>query len=95
MASQRLPALIAFDLDGTLWCPDMYELWGGGAPFAEQAFDGVLTDKQGQPVRLLGITASIFHQLKYDPAFAHVKVAWVSCTDEPTWVYHVTGFMLD
>ena len=24
----------AFDLDGTIWSPDMYELWGGGSPFS-------------------------------------------------------------
>ena len=27
----KLPKLVAFDLDGTIWSPDMYELWGGGA----------------------------------------------------------------
>lgn len=26
---------VIWDLDGTLWAPEMYELWGrGGAPFA-------------------------------------------------------------
>ena len=28
------PKVFAFDLDGTVWSPDMYELWGGGgSPF--------------------------------------------------------------
>ena len=26
----KVPRLIAFDLDGTLWSPDMYMLWDGG-----------------------------------------------------------------
>ena len=28
-----LPKVIVFDLDGCVWDPEMYELWGGGAPF--------------------------------------------------------------
>ena len=30
----RTPKLVAFDLDGTVWTPDMYMLWGGGAQTA-------------------------------------------------------------
>lgn len=29
---KRLPKLVAFDLDGTIWTPDMYML-DGGSPF--------------------------------------------------------------
>ena len=32
-APRPLPQVVAFDLDGTVWTPDMYQLWGGGAPF--------------------------------------------------------------
>ena len=32
-APMSLPKLVAFDLDGTNWSPDMYMIWGGGAPF--------------------------------------------------------------
>ena len=28
-----LPKVIVFDLDGCVWDPEMYQLWGGGAPF--------------------------------------------------------------
>ena len=28
-----LPKVVVFDLDGCVWDPEMYELWGGGAPF--------------------------------------------------------------
>lgn len=31
----RLPKIVALDLDGTVWSPDMYMLWGGGAPFTQ------------------------------------------------------------
>ena len=27
--SCKIPKLIGFDLDGTIWSPDMYQLWGG------------------------------------------------------------------
>ena len=47
------PAAVIFDLDGCLWDPEMYELWGGGAPFSDNG-DGTLADKSGVTVRLLG-----------------------------------------
>ena len=38
-----LPKAVVFDLDGCLWYPDMYMLWGGGAPFRVRS-DGDLDD---------------------------------------------------
>lgn len=80
------PKLVAFDLDGTVWSPDMYELWGGGAPFQPvpgKAGVSTLIDKSGTKVRLLGDIANILHELKYD--HPEVITTWVSCTDEPRW----------
>eukprot|EP00971_Amphidinium_carterae_P076258 1506110-Amphidinium_carterae.1 len=51
-AQPRRPGCIVFDLDGCLWYPDMYELWGGGAPFTEQQVDGTLIDRSGRAVTL-------------------------------------------
>jgi len=81
----KLPKLIAFDLDGTIWSPDMYQLWGGGAPFRLAANKKDLLDRSGASVRLLGISDNILHDLHSNPALQHIKVAWVSCTDEPEW----------
>lgn len=81
----KLPKLIAFDLDGTIWTPDMYQLWGGGAPFKHAPNGKDLVDRIGNPVRLLGVSAEILHELKNNPVLQHIKVAWVSCTDEPEW----------
>ena len=53
MGMAQRPAVIIFDLDGCLWDPEMYELWGGGAPFSDNG-DGTLADKAGVTVRLLG-----------------------------------------
>jgi magnesium-dependent phosphatase 1 len=77
-----MPKLVAFDLDGTIWTPDMYELWGGGAPFTIQSHDTLL-DSSGSKVKLLGESAKILHELKHD--FPSIITTWVSCTDEPSW----------
>mmetsp|Transcript_22256 Transcript_22256/g.30492 ORF Transcript_22256/g.30492 Transcript_22256/m.30492 type:complete len:176 (+) Transcript_22256:163-690(+) len=72
--------------DGTVWSPDMYELWGGGAPFKKSKNGKDLIDCRGTNVRLLGIVDRILHDLRNDNKFKSLtKVAWVSCTDEPLW----------
>mmetsp|Transcript_3209 Transcript_3209/g.5845 ORF Transcript_3209/g.5845 Transcript_3209/m.5845 type:complete len:182 (+) Transcript_3209:115-660(+) len=83
----KVPRLIAFDLDGTIWSPDMYMLWGGGAPFAPGPDGGraTLVDKTGATVRMLGISGSIMHDMKYSDTFSESICALVSCTDEPSW----------
>lgn len=81
----NLPKLIAFDLDGTVWTPDMYQLWGGGAPFTYNDSNNQLIDKKGNTVRLLGISDTIMHDLKSTSVLSEIIVAWVSCTDEPVW----------
>lgn len=83
---KRLPKLIAFDLDGTIWSPDMYQLWGGGSPFTAQG-DGTkqLIDRAGTPVKLLGISSHILQTLKTEEKWKETITAWVSCTDEPEW----------
>jgi magnesium-dependent phosphatase 1 len=85
-AQLYLPKLVAFDLDGTIWSPDMYQLWGGGSPFRIDG-DGTrqLFDKKGSAVRLLGNSSRILEELKSEDIWADTKVAWVSCTDEPEW----------
>lgn len=83
---KRLPKLIAFDLDGTIWSPDMYQLWGGGSPFTVQG-DGTkqLIDRAGTSVKLLGISSHILQTLKTEEKWKETITAWVSCTDEPEW----------
>lgn len=73
-------------MDGTIWSPDMYQLWGGGSPF-QIVDDGTqfLQDKSGATVRLLGISGQILHDLKYDPIWENTICALASTTDEPEW----------
>ena len=80
------PKLIAFDLDGTVWSPDMYMLWGGGAPFSRVG-DGSrsLQDRKGETVRLLGVSGPVFEDLRHGDEWTDTVCALVSCTDEPAW----------
>jgi len=78
------PKVVAFDLDGTIWSPDMYMLWGGGPPFTVVGHEE-LKDCSGAKVELLGISGKILDDLKAGGEWGGVKTAWVSCTDEPSW----------
>eukprot|EP00667_Euglena_gracilis_P024005 EG_transcript_27362 len=84
MAPGRLPRLVAFDLDATLWYPEMYHLWGGGAPFRKLP-NGNVQDCSGTEVYLMGNARNILHALKTKPEWANTKVAYCSGTDEPEW----------
>ena len=80
----KLPKLIAFDLDGTLWNPEMYQLWGsGGSPFIVDN-EGTMRDCGGVQVSLIGETKQILRELQSEK-WKKTKVAYVSCTDEPVW----------
>ena len=61
-AQQRVPKLVAFDLDGTIWSPDMYMLWGGGPPF-RVVHNEELRDCQNAKVKLLGISGEILDMI--------------------------------
>jgi magnesium-dependent phosphatase 1 len=86
--------LIAFDLDGTIWDPEMYQLWGGGAPFRLAPNKKDLLDSKGTVLRLLGVTAEILHDIKCAPELNGTKIAWVSCTDEPVWANECLGLLV-
>ena len=50
------PKVVVFDLDGCVWYPEMYMLWGGGAPFNTQP-NGDLKDRSGSKCYLMGAFA--------------------------------------
>eukprot|EP00667_Euglena_gracilis_P023758 EG_transcript_26989 len=84
MVSGRLPRLVAFDLDATVWFPEMCHLYGGGAPFSVLP-NGNVQDRNGTEVYLMGDARRILHTLKTAPEWADTKVAYCSGTDEPGW----------
>ena len=86
MASSRtaVPKAIAFDLDGCLWDPEMYELWGsGGSPFVPIEGGKLLRDRGGTKVFLLGDARYVLTQLATAERFAGTHVATASSCDEP------------
>jgi magnesium-dependent phosphatase 1 len=82
-----LPKVIAFDLDGTLWSPEMYELWGGGAPFTAHRGGEYVTDRKGERVNLLGTSRQVLEELCSTEAYkkGEFTIAYVSTCDEPAW----------
>jgi hypothetical protein len=46
-SAAAIPAVIAFDLDATLWYPEMYQLYGG-APFKKHENGKDLKDRHGE-----------------------------------------------
>ena len=84
VASVAHPPPQAFDLDGTIWDPDMYMLWGGGSPF-KVVSNEELRDRSNQKVRLLGISGKILDDIATLPEWKDTIASWVSCTDEPRW----------
>mmetsp|Transcript_38769 Transcript_38769/g.61408 ORF Transcript_38769/g.61408 Transcript_38769/m.61408 type:complete len:174 (-) Transcript_38769:17-538(-) len=78
----HLPPVIVFDLDGTLWAPEMYEMFGGGgAPFSV-VNSGELRGCDGTKVLLIADVPDILQILEDSPS---TTVAIASRTDEPRW----------
>jgi len=83
------PRVIVFDLDGTLWNPEMYELHGG-APFKHHPTrHDALIDRAGTTVALIGEARSVLQRLFNDPSRTSERertyVAISSTCDEPAW----------
>eukprot|EP00756_Hemistasia_phaeocysticola_P052592 Hpha_TRINITY_DN27850_c0_g1::TRINITY_DN27850_c0_g1_i1::g.194000::m.194000/K17619/MDP1; magnesium-dependent phosphatase 1 len=82
---RRTPRAIIFDLDGCVWYPEMYHLWGGGgAPF-KAGPEGDVTDRQGTRVRMLGNLRGVLREIHQDERWRKTVVGVASCTDEPEW----------
>mmetsp|Transcript_12095 Transcript_12095/g.31128 ORF Transcript_12095/g.31128 Transcript_12095/m.31128 type:complete len:196 (-) Transcript_12095:199-786(-) len=80
-----LPKIVVFDLDNCCWDPEMYQLWGGGAPFKYHEKSNTCTDRAGVTVRLMGAVVDVWHTIATDPAFGSTQIAIASCCDEPEW----------
>ncbi|TMW65552.1 hypothetical protein Poli38472_008194 [Pythium oligandrum] len=79
-----IPRLVVFDLDFTLWYPEMYELYG--APFKKDASTGAVTDRSGEEVHFFPAVHSVLSILETDPQFKDTtEVAVASKTTEPHW----------
>lgn len=61
-ATPRRPAIVAFDLDATLWTPEMYQLWGG-APFRRCPKTGRVEDRNGERLELMHHAPAVLSML--------------------------------
>ncbi|KAG5469501.1 hypothetical protein LSCM1_02723 [Leishmania martiniquensis] len=88
-AATMLPRVIVFDLDGTLWTPEMYQLWGG-APFKPHKQNpSIMIDKAGTEVCLIGKSRDILQTLATDPMWARTYLAVSSTCDVPKWAWEL------
>ncbi len=80
------PVLVVFDLDACCWYPEMYMLWGGGAPFRVVHKTNTLLDARGTSVRLLADVRECFAHLHTAMSEDEPLIAAIaSRSDEPAW----------
>lgn len=78
----RRPAIVAVDLDATVWEPELYQLWGG-APFRRCAKTGRVEDRNGEHLRLMGHAPVVLEML----AAARLRAELGLSDDEDDEVY--------
>jgi hypothetical protein len=78
--TSKIPKMFVFDLDGCVWEPEMYEIWGGGSPFKTQK-NGNVKDCKGQEVYFLGDVRKILYELHTDSKYADSIVGVASTCD--------------
>jgi hypothetical protein len=66
----RTPKLIAFDLDATLWYPEMDCTWG--PPYTVSK--GIVRDSRRTEIELMGASRQILNELATDPAWRETAV---------------------
>ncbi|CAO3611228.1 unnamed protein product [Cunninghamella echinulata] len=77
---ERLPKLIVFDLDKTLW--NVWIDFTEGPPFTYDKETNIMFDKHNQPFGLFKHIAEIFTMIK---SFSDTKIAIASRSTTPDW----------
>ncbi|KAI8074430.1 magnesium-dependent phosphatase-1 [Gongronella butleri] len=77
---ERLPKMIVFDLDCTLWTPWIDYTYG--PPFTYDQNTNTMTDKMGEKLRLFKHVAEIFATIKQ---WEGVKIGIASRSSTPDW----------
>ena len=76
-----LPRLVVFDLDNTLWTPELYTL----RSFSGYADASPPNPVAGKDVWLLDGAAAALHELAFHERWRDTKVAAASRTNKPRW----------
>ena len=76
------PRVVVFDLDACCWSPEMYELWGGGAPFTYDSGSNTCTDRAGTLCSLFSAIPAAWTAVVDLP---DSRLAIASRCDEPKW----------
>lgn len=92
---EKLPTLVAFDLDDTIWSPEMWLC--SGAPFSKCS-DGEghvkVLCKDGEQMTYLGDSEAILWALHDEASsISSIRVAYISRTSYPEWAYELLGIM--
>ena len=80
-AEAVLPRLVVFDLDNTLWTPELYTL----RSFSGYADASPPNPVAGKDVWLLDGAAAALHELAFHERWRDTKVAAASRTNKPRW----------
>ena len=81
----RVPSLVAFDLDDTLWSPEMWEC--SGPPFKTLA--GRVYDRSGTEIELIGASQRVLHELATQVCVQHAGHYSRKTTHAKTRLHHV------
>ena len=77
----RVPSLVVFDLDFTVWFPEMYEL--AGAPFRRCKKSGRVMDRAGEIIHVFPDFPKIWKDIH--TKYPNMKIAVASSTTHPQW----------
>lgn len=80
-----VPAIVAIDLDDTIWSPEMY--LSSGSPFKKE--DGIVYGSAGEKIEFLGDSQEVLKSLSQQDC----KIVYVSRTDYPEWANEVIQLM--
>lgn len=83
-AGAPLPKLVVFDLDDTVWFPELYMM--NGAPWSVDEL-GRVTDVSGEELRIYPAAREAIALISTHEAFAETKVAVASRTNRAQWAF--------
>ena len=84
VAGAPLPKLIVYDLDDTVWFPELYMMCG--APWTRDEL-GRVTDVAGEEIRIYPAAIESIKMITEHEAFADTQVAVASRTNRGKWAF--------